>query len=227
MVWCVVDGGLDSMTALRLHETAAAAGSWLTDTLVDIEQAVGRVVPATYDAYARILIPLADGRGGFTRWRDASPGGVASLVQWDDLAPVVDSERGAPPSGTIDEATAIVLAQVLRGFTSTPDDCFFAFWEGYAGLPPRTEQSLCVVPPDRRMAIYAGPIEAAAVPLGLPYPFRRPVRWWPSDRRWCVGADIYSRSLLVGGATACIDALALSPLLEVELIQNPLELRSL
>jgi len=38
--------------------------------------------------------------------------------------------------------------------------------------------------------------------------------WWPAGQEWCVGNDIYARSVFVGGGQECIDAILAEPGLE-------------
>ena len=38
--------------------------------------------------------------------------------------------------------------------------------------------------------------------------------WWPAGHEWCVGNDIYARSVFVGGSQECIDGVLSHPELE-------------
>lgn len=40
------------------------------------------------------------------------------------------------------------------------------------------------------------------------------MRWWPKDHAWCLGNDIYARSVFIGGTHTTIDALSDHPALE-------------
>jgi len=105
------------------------------------------------------------------------------------------------PMGDIDPSIAAELAGVLRSFTGTPESCFFASWEGYAG--PFTGEPTITFPPERGMHVFAGSIDDAARKLDD----QLPLRWWPQDHAWCVGGYMYGSSLYVGGsadATAAI-----------------------
>lgn len=109
-------------------------------------------------------------------------------------------------SGATAPSVAKALTHVLSDFTETPNDCYFAVWEGYAGLPNATRGARFQLPPQRDMVLMQGPIESAQNSFEEPPTHRRPVRWWPAAREWCVGADIYSRELTVGGTAKCIAA---------------------
>ena len=113
-------------------------------------------------------------------------------------------------SGATAPTVAKALIRILANFTETAGDCFFAVWEGYAGLPDAPLGARFKLPPQRDMVLLRGPIESAQASFEVPPTNRRPVRWWPADREWCVGADIYSRELTIGGSVACIAAVLAS-----------------
>lgn len=45
-----------------------------------------------------------------------------------------------------------------------------------------------------------------------------PLWWIPNDQKWCVGNDIYSRSVFIGGTFAAIGDILSDPLLEAYLV---------
>ncbi|MDQ4502352.1 hypothetical protein [Sinomonas sp. ASV322] len=210
----------------ELREVDGTAGDWLAQRLHTSDTAIGRVVPSDYFAYARVFPPVVDGRGRRHRWSAyAAEAGfdVSAGTPWDAIARRGDPEFGEPPMGSLDFLTASALAGAVSLHTSTADSCFFAFWVGYAGIPVPT-MTTAVFPPSRRMSIFRGSVFSASNSIGMPPGNRRAVRWWPEDHAWCVGADIYSRSVLVGGSAKCIDTILSNA--EVEAYRVNDELRS-
>ncbi len=59
------------------------------------------------------------------------PSGFARYVRL--LHPVAD-DQDEPAEGDVDEVTMARLVTVLARHTSTPHDCFFGLWDGYAGI---------------------------------------------------------------------------------------------
>lgn len=122
-----------------------ARADWLEARLGDPgANTVTSVVPAGFEAYARVLHPAADPSPGgrrLVRWRDVSawsgrplepdapfhavaipPQPVHSVPPW--------SGRGPHP-GRLAGADAKALVAVVRRHTRTPDDCWFCLWDGY------------------------------------------------------------------------------------------------
>jgi hypothetical protein len=100
--------------------------------------------------------------------------------------------------------------------TATPNDCLFLVWEGYAGLRPdvETAATLEVAPDSRRMHILSGRVADATESIEVAPSRRLPMWWIPRDGAWCVGNDIYGRSVFVGGSTETISAILTDPHLE-------------
>jgi hypothetical protein len=143
---------------------------------------------------------------------------MAATTSWGELAGAGRAESPEqsrePAMGTLEEVAAIPLAKLLALFTATPHDCYFAMWAGYAGVTVPAAAESIILPPEREMYVYAGAVEDGAKPVGDQIPWRTPIRWWPNDHAWCVGADIYSRSVIVAGSDACISAILRSGDLE-------------
>jgi hypothetical protein len=102
---------------------------------------VTAVVPGGFEAYARILHP-AQGPAGdrVVRW--------AEVAAWSGLPLRGDSQfhsvalpqqrpaqpppwSGQPHPGSLYSPDAAVLISILRGWTATPDQCWFCLWDGY------------------------------------------------------------------------------------------------
>lgn len=118
-----------------------------------------------------------------------------------------------PADDPLQEDGTATLARELEPFTTTPQACWFALWDGFGdmgvpdrGGPPRLEA------PHRRYLLYRGPlVSAAAMRSGIS--FHPPNLWWPQDRSWCVATDIDLPQTYVGGTEACVAALLRVPAL--------------
>ena len=135
------------------------------------------------------------------------------------------------------------LVAVLREHTSTPDDCFFALWDGFGDLHGSPSTSVLVtegprplVPPAFGPEVMAGPRvrvpgrayllfrgalhdagawgAADRVP-GQPRTINSPNLFWPADHAWFVATEIDQPWTAVSGTSALSSAL-LSSGLDVE-----------
>jgi hypothetical protein len=122
------------------------------------------------------------------------------------------------PAGSLDVEVASALAAVLTRFTRTPNQCYFGMWEGYAEFSAATEPKV-MLPPEREMLIFTGPLSAIETPIQGDHAWRYPVRWWTEDAAWQVGADIYSTSVVVGAAPDCVAAIVASTQLHARALQ--------
>jgi hypothetical protein len=205
---------------------------------------VATVVPEGFESYARLLHPaVAHHQPGdrLVRWAEVAAWSGMPLyrrAQFHSVA-LPPSRRPVPPPfsegphvGTLDLADAAVLADVLRAWTSTPDDCWFCVWNGFGwdsagsaaarlvattGEPPGVRPALPADPvppavrsgplvhlPHRDYLLYRGP--AAAV-TALAEKEQTANLWWPADRAWCVATEIDLQSTYVGGPAVLIDAM--------------------
>jgi hypothetical protein len=97
---------------------------------------VGDVVPTGFEAYARIFHPVRLGSPQVaTRWSTiAAHTGrtVHPEMQIEHVSVPLDLDRASEyPFERLTEVEAATLAQILRRFTSTPEVCWFAVWDGY------------------------------------------------------------------------------------------------
>ena len=106
------------------------------------------------------------------------------------------------------------LSGILGLHTQTPQDCWFAVWEGWGDLrlPHRTTTVLPV--PQRTMFMHQGSIDAVLTNLSVSWNYRSPNLWWPDDRSWCVATEIEFRWTYVGGSVKCIDDILRDPEME-------------
>ncbi|RJT43046.1 hypothetical protein D6J04_14745, partial [Legionella taurinensis] len=116
---------------------------------------VNSLVPTVFDAYARTLYPARNGMPHRT-----TP--AKTVAAWHVQLPSI--------------------TEVLARSTKTPDECWFAVWEGNTAL-----DDIRVTAPTAEIAGYnyfllRGLIERATDTLGG----LSPNLWWPNDHAWCV-----------------------------------------
>ncbi len=204
---------------------------WVEESLSDFAK-VGGLVPQGFSAYARMFHPayLDDNQEQPVRWSTiASWTGrtVHPLMQFERIANLSEGHGDiykdppwglVPRHGSIPERECRTLIDVLRGFTSTPDRCYFGLWEGYGYLAQSLyKESSRVRAPERKYLLFRGPLEGVMSFLIGEHPFwgDTPSIWWPADRAWCVATDIDLYDTYVGGSEECIEAILSNPELEV------------
>jgi hypothetical protein len=162
-----------------LQQDVSEAG-WVNDSLkVVAETTVGSLVPTVFDAYARILYPGHNG--------------------------TPHSTTSAKPVATWHLRLASNV-EVLARSTNTPDDCFFAIWEGNTALDYIRDSA-----PTTNIAGYdyfllRGPVSRATDTLGG----LSPNLWWPTDHAWYVAQHFDFPGAYIGGSRDTVaDVLAL------------------
>jgi hypothetical protein len=200
--------------------------AWIADRLSPFNScAVTSVVPSGFEAYTRVLHPLAPPARGQRpgRWVDvASWSGIELVpgISFPDIAlpehepsGVEPWPRQVPQVGTLHVTDADALAAVLARHTSTQDRCWFCMWEGWGSVlvadGPRVEL------PGRRYALFVGPL-AALPSLIDAHDNHSPSLWWPDDRAWCVATEIDLAWTYVGGQAALISDVLANPRLEAQ-----------
>jgi hypothetical protein len=215
-----------------------AQADWIAERLAPFHSgAASSVVPAGFEAYARLLHPALgfpeDGPGA--RWAEVAAWSGLPLerdTQFHDLAlsahppprPAPWAGRGAE-EGTLDAADLAVLIERLAEHTSTPEDCWFCIWEGYGWdgrpdmvdpIPPEVRAGPRVQLPHRRHLLHHGPITAARA--FVESQGQSPTLWWPTDRAWCVGTELDLSWTYVAGSRALITRLLADARLEAQAI---------
>jgi hypothetical protein len=101
------------------------------------------VVPAGFEAYARVLHPAeTPGSGGrLVRWAEVAAWSGMPLrkdAQFHSIALPLTDPGGPPPydgqgphEGSLYVPDAEVLAAIGRSWTATPEDCWFCVWDGF------------------------------------------------------------------------------------------------
>ena len=135
---------------------------------------VGSLVPEGFEAYARIFHPAEyqsdDGERHRVSWATVADwcGKVvhpqmafSRLVDLDWLEHPSWGSR--PHVGTLPEEECKPLLDVLREFTTTPESCYFAVWEGYGGLDERVGKGVAKLASPflgRKYYIFRGPLDS-------------------------------------------------------------------
>jgi hypothetical protein len=212
-------------------ETDVSSGVWVSSgRRRGAPGTVRALVPAVFEAYARVLHPAVRYAGDDdveVSWAEvaAHNGTVAHpLMQWvpltgswdyrsaDNQPPVWDD---APSEGHLPVAVAARLAALLGRHTGTPEDCRFGRWTGFGFDAAELEQlPQLLLRGGHDMVVVRGAVHDAVRNLA-PEPHEQSANlWWPADRAWCVATDIDLMSTYVGGSAACIAALLAAPGLE-------------
>jgi hypothetical protein len=124
---------------------AVEEADWIGERLSPFDvHIVTSVVPAGFDAYARVLHPAQEpGRDGdrLVRWTEVAAWSGMPLrreAQFHSIAlPPVRPQADAPWSGQGPEEGSLylpdaeVLAGLAREWTATPGQCWFCLWDGY------------------------------------------------------------------------------------------------
>jgi hypothetical protein len=107
------------------------------------EYTITIVVPAGFEAYARVLHPAEtpDNGGRLVRWADVAAWSGMPLrrdAQFHSIALPPTAPGGPPPygsqgpqEGSLYVPDAEVLAAIVRDWTATPEDCWFCVWDGF------------------------------------------------------------------------------------------------
>lgn len=217
------------MTRIGDYETApdAAPASWVIEGLRGFAESVLSVVPAGFEAYARIFHPASRYEPEApVRWRDiarANGRTAHRMMQWPSITGSLRFLEGngqpgvwdhQPDEGTLPEALVPVLMPVLARHTATPGRCWFAVWDGWGALEPTVREAPAFEIPHRRLHLLTGPITALSRSLETLTWWQSPMLWWPDDRAWFVATEVDFMTTYAGGTRECIAELAGHPGLE-------------
>ena len=208
----------------RSVEVEAAA--WIGGRLSPFGSGVvTSVVPAGFEAYARVLHPLDPPAHGQQpgRWLEVASWSGVELVPGIDFPDIALPEHEpsgvepwpgqVPQVGTLHPDDADALAAVLARYTSTPERCWFCTWDGWGSVifddGPKVEL------PGRDYALFVGPL-AALPSLMDAQDGHSPNLWWPDDRAWCVATEIDLAWTYVAGSAALISDVLSNPRLEAQ-----------
>jgi hypothetical protein len=198
-------------------EDDVSPGVWISSARRRGERGtVSALVPAVFEAYARVLHPAVRYAGDDdveVPWTEvaAHNGTVAHpLVQWlaltrgpvESQPPVWDD---GPSEGHLPVAVAARLGVVLGRHTGTPGDCLFGRWDGFGfDLPDPDVPARLLMRGGHDVVLVRGTVTDATRNLA-PEPHEQSANiWWPADQAWCVVTDIDLTSTYVGGSAACV-----------------------
>jgi hypothetical protein len=202
---------------------------WLIDNLRSFAENVGSLVPAGFEAYARVFHPAAIG-GVAVSWAEVARANhklahpqmqfnrlIGYASRYDSGYPnrqlgVFDE---APKVGVLPRDVAARLTPTLAGHTTVADRCWFAVWDGRGGLDPAFHDRPTFQLPCRNYHLARGPLAAAAQSVGSPPRHLSANLWWPDDHAWCVATEIDLDSTYLGASEACIEELVANSELEV------------
>ena len=210
------------MCSLRYESNHQLAVSLATSLDRDRQQ-VTAFVPPGYERYVRVLNPIEVAPGSIVMWSDVVKRGglqTSPWMQWDEVtvsSEAMPANNSQPDMGNPHPNLAKALIRVLDIDSSRYN---FATWEGYAG-----EDGKAVVefsPADRGMALYSGMLvdEKGSAVVPITHSGRVPMYWWPDDLHWCIGQDIYARSLIIGCDLAIAGRILADPELDAYLIRE-------
>jgi hypothetical protein len=224
----------------------ARAADWLVERLTSGRSGyVEGVVPAGFEAYARILHPawVDFPDGDAVRW-----GTVASTTgrvlhpsaQFAALARPVRYASpwdGGPPAASLSLEQVEILTGLLGG--AGAGRWYFCLWDGYGWLYSSEERRtrfpwdrlkrirvLPEFPPDLprirtsgfEYLLYEGNAETTARLCRWPW-YQSPNIWWPEGREWCVATSVDLQSTYIGGAGDLVLALLSDARLEAFAVQ--------
>ncbi|ORI20028.1 hypothetical protein BJD99_00460 [Rhodococcus sp. 1163] len=197
-----------------------SVGDWVSECTSTFDGTVTALVPGGFETYSRVLHPARmESASGITvpvRWStvaDALGAVMHQSVAWGSMIEAgVRQGRGtgqgslwtdSPQEGELSVNEAEVLGSVLAGLTTTPDDCFFGFWEGVGLQGVRRDQTGLVMPGRKHLLVRGAVADVSRDLQGF-----LPHVWWPADRAWFVATDVDLTSTYVGGSTDVANTLA-------------------
>jgi len=214
---------------------------WIAERLSEGWARTTSLVPSGYEAYARILHPAAEpdmDLGRLVRWREVAAWSGMPMrknAQFHSISLPPERPATEPPDfgqgpreGSLYAPDALVVAEIGRGWTTTPDRCWFCVWDGYGWdnalwltergapepapisdpIPESVRQGPRVhLPLERNHFLYSGPVEAVVATYPLSRPAQSPNLWWPQDRAWCVTTELDLQWTYVAGPSEMIEQL--------------------
>ncbi len=212
-----------------LRDTRPA--NWIATRLHDFGEDTGSVIPGGFDAYCRVFHPLRrhEPNPVSRTWAEVAAQNERIVHPEMQIHMISHPAGSTPPAydlnnylneldwGELPLPERAVLVEALRPFTSTPEHCWFCVWEGFGGIDFGGVSDRVRLP-DRKYALYAGPIQIALAldtgpaefvsdPAVQPWDSHSPNLWWPEDRAWFVATEIDYAWTYVGGSAELIDSL--------------------
>ena len=201
----------------------ASPADWIIDRLQGFGESVLSIVPAGFEAYARIFHPMyryvgekrvpvswaeiaeANGHTAHRQMQFPSVIGYSYYQQQSSPADIWDEMTN---EGHLPKRLARPLWQSLKKHTTTPESCWFAVWEGFGSfgaLEPTVFAAPSFEIPGRRLYLFSASVEAAESSLCEVDDYQSANLWWPNDRAWCVATEIDFMTTYVGGSLGAIN----------------------
>jgi hypothetical protein len=240
-----------------------SSASWVVEHLAPWDQdgvRIGSFLPPGFETYARVLHAArkdgSDEPG--QRWTTLGAGRGVPLTPDATFAEVtgidtVDQhalDEFAPRDGELPLSACKSLNRTLRGFTQTPDVCWFCLWEGNGAFWSRAHsepyewgdaspearaywadaraqdnflhRAPKVVTPDRAYFLLRGPLDKACA-FQIATWYASPNLCWPDDRSWLFATEVDGYSTYVGGTREAINAILASD--DLEAVEVSIETR--
>jgi hypothetical protein len=186
---------------------------WLERSITTFARNVASFLPGHFEAYVRIYHPFENG---------GNDGRI--MRSWNELAASAGVKLTGPKAAEefayhgVENAQARVgrrpkillqpLIEHLRSATSTPEQCFFAVWEGFGDSVAHHFIEPMLSLPARRYHVFEGPVEASRTSFSdASFVYTAANLWWPADRVWFVSTEVDFAWTYVGGSRVLIDAL--------------------
>ncbi len=119
----------------------------------------------------------------------------------------------APCAGSLPPELVEPLTAALTHYTTTPDRCWFAVWDGFGGTRADVRSAPAFHLLGRDYHLLTGPMGAVAESV-LDPGGQSPNLWWPDDEAWCVATEIDLNTTYIGCSEACGDAILAATELE-------------
>lgn len=172
------------------------------------------IIPRGFESYARLLHPGYTENGGWeVSWSEVAVHFMRqphAQMQWHAITKANHSGASsirfkAPYTGSLPQNQAKVLVEILCKHTSTPQDCYFAIWDGWGFVVSDELQpeAAYLKLPHRGYYLVRGPIEIAAQSIS-PLSWQSASIWWPQDRAWCVATEVDLMWTYIGGTFGAI-----------------------
>lgn len=121
----------------------------------------------------------------------------------------------ADPDELTDQAKVARLCALLRSATATPDDSYFAIWEGWPNSSALMRQSARMHIPNRSYYLLRGSLSEFGQ-WGVPEMGHNPAAFvWPADHAWCIASDVDDHWASVGASAAVIEGLLINGGLDI------------
>lgn len=201
---------------------------WLVHGTVGKSGTVGSLLPSSFEAFCRLFHSAWNDSGATpvpVRWAEVAASQATIFhpaAEWGPTArawslPPHGSMWTRPPTiGSLDEASAAQLAEILVAYTRATSFAL-AVWRGYgARRAPWTlsRPAFALSLPQREYEVVVGSANELGLSVLEPHHYQSANIWWPEDRSWCVVTEIDLMTSYIGGSRECIDRVVSAPALE-------------